>query len=91
MSLSPRKKFAWGMVVFVIVGVAIGIFAAETQIHALKWVFFAWIGIGSICLMQIRCPNCTTPVVYQGKMGGISIYAGYVRKTCQNCGHDLTK
>ena len=90
MSLSPQKKIAWGMVVFVVVGIGIAIVEGETHIDALKWVFFAWGGIGSICLMQIRCPNCETPVVYQGKLGGLSIYAGFVRRKCQNCGHDLT-
>ena len=90
MSLSPRQKFAWVLIVFVVVGIAIGVFEAETDIYELKWVFFAWIGIGSVCLMQIRCPNCATPVVYQGKLGRISIYAGFVRRKCQNCGYDLT-
>jgi hypothetical protein len=91
MNTSPRKIFACGMVLFILVGIAIGIAAAEIKIYSLKWIFLAWIVIGSFCLLKIRCPKCKTPVAYQGRLGKMSIYAGFVRKTCLNCGHDLTK
>jgi hypothetical protein len=81
------------MVIFVIVGLAIGITAGEFKDHSqvLMVAFFAWVAIGSLVLMQIRCPRCGTPVVYQGKLGKISLYAGFVRRQCQHCGEDLTK
>jgi uncharacterized membrane protein YhhN len=92
-SLSPRQKFAWGMVIFVAVGLAIAIAAGEYagQSQVPMVMFFAWCGIGSLLLMQIRCPRCGTPVVYQGKLGKLSVYAGFVRRHCQNCGDDLDK
>lgn len=93
MSLSPRQKFAWGMAIFVVVGLTIAVFAGEYKEKAqtLMVVFFAWGGIGSLVLMQIRCPRCDRPVVYQGKLGKLSLYAGFVRRHCQNCGEDLSK
>lgn len=81
------------MVIFVIVGLAIAIAAGERADHSqgLMVGFFAWVGIGSLVLMRIRCPRCGTPVVYQGKLGKVSVYAGFVRQHCQNCGEDLGK
>ena len=94
MKISPRAKFVYGMLIYILVGLAIGVVAAH--INARVWdpifiLFFAWGVICSLVLLQIRCPNCGTSVAHQGKMGGISFYAGFVRKTCQNCGYDLTR
>ena len=93
MNLSPRQWFIGCMVIFVAVGLAVGITAGEFDDHSqvLMVVFFAWVAISSLVLMQIRCPRCGTPVVYQGKVGKLSLYAGFVRRQCQNCGEDLTK
>lgn len=91
MSLSPREKFAYAAAVFVAMGLFIVIALVEVQARSLAVLFFVWIAVGSLALMQIRCPRCKTPVVYQGELGKISIYAGLVRKHCQNCGEDLTK
>ncbi len=90
MKLSPREKFIFAAMAFVLIGIAIVVILVETQSKALIVGFFAWIGIGSLLLTRIRCPNCGTSVAYQGKVGGLSIYAGFVRHSCQNCGHDLT-
>ena len=93
MSLSPRQRFAWGLAIFVIGGLTIAVIAGEFKEHSQAFMvaFFAWGGIGSFALMQIRCPRCGTPVVYQGKLGKLSLYAGFVRRNCQNCGEDLSK
>jgi hypothetical protein len=90
MKIAPRAKFVYATIVFIIVGLVIGGLLVETQASALAVCFFAWIIIGSWALSQIRCPSCDTSVAYQGKLGGLSIYAGLVRNKCQNCGHDLT-
>lgn len=88
---SPRKKFVYAACAFILVGLAIIIALVETQQTALIVAFFVWIMGGSFLLMRIRCPNCGVPVAYQGKLGSISIYAGFVRSKCQNCDADLTK
>jgi ribosomal protein S27AE len=93
MKISPRAKFIYGAIIFIVIGLAIGVMAAVTHARVMSSIFimfFAWIFIGSWVLSQIRCPNCGTSVAYQGKLGGLSIYAGFVRSECQNCGHDLT-
>ena len=93
MSLSPWQKFACVTAIFVSVGLAMGIIAGEFDIdtEVLMVVFFSWVAVCSFALMQIRCPRCSTPVVYQGKLGKVSLYAGFVRRHCQNCGEDLSK
>jgi len=88
---SPRKKFVYAACTFIVVGLAIVVALVETQETALTIAFFAWIMGGAFLLTRIRCPNCDVPIVYQGKLGSISIYAGFARKKCQNCGEDLTE
>lgn len=89
--ISPRMTFVLGVGMFVVVGIGIAFALIETQETALEVAFFGWIIGGSYLLSRIRCPNCGISVAYQGKLGGISIYAGFVRTRCQNCGEDLTK
>jgi len=93
MRLSPRQMFALGLLIFIAIGLAIGVVAAWFKQHSpvLMIIFFAWVAIGSVALMQIRCPRCGTPIAYQGKLGRLSLYAGFARRHCQNCGEDLTK
>lgn len=93
MKISPRAKFVYGMLIYVLVGLAILVVAGRT--NARVWdrifiMFFTWGIVGSLVLLKIRCPNCSTSVAYQGKLRGLSIYSGFVRRKCQNCGHDLT-
>jgi len=42
-------------------------------------------------LERITCPNCGTPVTYQGTIAGIRVRGGFIRKRCQQCGWDLDK
>jgi len=92
MNFSPRQKFIIAVFTFVAIGLGIGIAAGEAEeSFPLMAAFFIWIAVGSFGLMQIRCPRCDTPVVYQGKVGKFSIYAGFVRRNCQNCGESLTQ
>ena len=93
MNISPKSKFRCGALIFVSVGLAIGVIAAQTNAQVMSPIFilfFVWIVIGSWLLLRISCPNCGTSVLYQGRLGGLSMYAGFVRRKCQNCGHDLT-
>lgn len=90
MKLSTREKFIFAATAFILIGIAIVIVLFDTQSKLLAVGFFAWIGIGSFLLTQIRCPNCGAPVVYQGEVGRVAIYAGFVRHNCQKCGIDLT-
>lgn len=89
MKIPPRSKFVYTAIVFILIGLTIGGLLIETQKTILAVIFFVWIVVGSWALSSIRCPNCGTSVAFQGKVGGVSLYAGFVRRTCQNCGHDL--
>ena len=93
MNISPRGRFIYGMLIFIIIGLAIGVIDSMThgQVMGPMFIlFFVWGIVGSIALIKIRCPTCGTSVAFQGKVGGLSIYAGFVRRNCQKCGRDLT-
>ena len=51
--------------------------------------FFAVVGCAPSFLNRILCPNCGTPVTYQGTIAGLRIRGGFIRKKCQQCGWDL--
>lgn len=53
--------------------------------------FFAVIGFSPILLNKTTCPNCGTPVTYQGSILGFRIRGGFIRRRCQQCGWDLRK
>lgn len=53
--------------------------------------FFAVVGGAPFFLNKIRCPNCGTPVTYQGTIAGLRIRGGFIRRKCQQCGWDLRK
>jgi ribosomal protein S27E len=42
-------------------------------------------------LRKITCPNCGTPVTFQGGIGSLSVEGGFIRTKCQACGWDLRK
>jgi len=89
--MSPRVKFISFGLASIAIGLAIGVTLVSTQNKLLMAGFFGWIAIASFLLLRIRCPSCGVPVAYQGQFGRLSVYAGFARRTCQNCGHDLTK
>ena len=53
--------------------------------------FFSLIFFFRYIFGGIKCPNCGTPVTYQGAAFGFRISAGFVRRKCQECGWDLDK
>lgn len=53
--------------------------------------FFAIVFIIPRALDGINCPNCGTPVTYQGSLGGYKINGGFIHRYCRNCGWDLKK
>lgn len=53
--------------------------------------FFVVIYSAQFFLEKITCPNCVTPVTYQGTFAGFHVRGGFIRKKCQQCGWDLDK
>ena len=53
--------------------------------------FFIIIYNARYVLYRITCPNCGTPVTYQGTIAGFRIQGGFIHKKCQECGWDLDK
>lgn len=91
MKSPPQSRFIVILVMYMVVGFFIGVVLVETQYKPLLVVFFGWFIIASYLLRRIKCPSCEMPVIYQGKILGISLYGGICRRKCANCGHDLTK
>lgn len=91
MKFSPREKFGLGIATYVGVGFLLGSAMLYTQSYLLVAMFFGWSILASYGLWSIRCPQCDVPLVYQGKLGQFSFYAGFAHTKCQHCGWDLTK
>ncbi|MDO8653464.1 MAG: hypothetical protein Q7R66_14855 [Undibacterium sp.] len=90
MKVSPRTKF-WLVTMFFFVG----LFFVKPGWIGLNdtyedSVFFGWIIAGSIAISMVRCPNCGTPLIFQGKIGGIPLIIAFANKRCKKCDHDLT-
>jgi hypothetical protein len=51
--------------------------------------FFMVIAGAYFFLHRITCPNCGTPVTFQGVYAGIRIQGGWIRQRCQECGWDI--
>ena len=90
MKSPPQSRFIFIFLIFMVIEFFIGIVLIETQYKPLLVIFFSGVFIASYFLRRIKCPSCDMPVIYQGKVLGISIYGGICRRKCANCGHDLT-
>ena len=51
--------------------------------------FFAVILGMNSAIKGIKCPNCGTPVTFQGRIFGFAVHAGLIKHECQNCGWNL--
>jgi endogenous inhibitor of DNA gyrase (YacG/DUF329 family) len=89
--LSTQSRFVLTVIFCIVVGLFIGVLLMATQLNFLAFVFFGWVIVMSFLMYRVKCPNCDMPVVYQGKVMGISFYAGICKSKCANCGHDLSK
>lgn len=90
MKISPRARF-W----LVTIGVIVGAFIVSPEMIGLSekyedFVFFGWLILGSIAMSLVRCPRCGTPLVFQGRIAGIPLIAGFANRCCKKCGCDLT-
>jgi len=73
---------------------AIGLLLVWAALEVSNWFvlpFALFIYIPQFFLERITCPNCGTPVTYQGTIAGKRIRGGWIRKNCQECGWDLDK
>lgn len=91
MKTSTQSKFLIQLVCYMGIGFLIGLIMLETQSKILWLVLLGWTFLASYLMFKVKCPSCRMPVVYQGKVMGISFYAGICKSTCANCGYDLTK
>jgi len=88
MTAYKKNLLAWALIMAV--GVALGLAA----VYVTSWFlvpFFAVVVSVRFVLNRITCPNCGTPVTYQGEFRGIAIWGGFIRRHCQKCGFDLNQ
>lgn len=89
MKISTQSKFILIVIFCTIVGLIIGAWLMASQLSYLVFAFFGWVFIMSFLMYSVKCPNCEMPVVNQGKVMGISFYAGLCKRKCANCDYDL--
>jgi rubredoxin len=84
-----RKNIA----AWIIIG-AISIPAILATLYISNWfglILVLLIGGGRFILNEITCPNCGTPVTYQGSLLGFRVEGGFINRNCKACGWDLDK
>ena len=74
----------------------LGLLSILAALYLSNWflVLFALVVCtGHIFLKKITCPNCETPITYEGDgiLFGVRIPTDFFRKKCANCGWDLDK
>lgn len=73
---------------------AVGLSFILGMLYVTEWFvipFFILVASSYYIFNKITCPNCGTPVTYQGKLANFRIKGGFIRKKCQQCGWDLRK
>lgn len=89
--MSAYKKFvqAWIFIMSMALGFgALGLYLSPWFLAP----FFATVlFVPRVLLKGIVCPNCGTPVTYQGSLGPFKISGGFVHQRCRNCGWDLKR
>ncbi len=88
MTIYKRNLLTWVCIMFVELTLgAMGIYLSKWCILP----FFAGLFVVPHVLEKIVCPNCRTPVTYQGTLAAVRIEGGFIRRKCQQCGWDLNK
>lgn len=64
--------------------------AIKLEAGWLLWLFLLWPFVCSLLLYRVRCPECDTPLGFQGRLLGVPMYAAWTYHNCRSCGCDLT-
>jgi hypothetical protein len=80
------RTMAWALFMLVQITFIVG------ALYLSSWLLVPFvIGVltAPLLMNRIVCPNCATPVTYQGDVAGFRIKGGFVHRTCRQCGWDL--
>ncbi len=86
MSAYTKNVLSW------IVLMAVGLSAIAASLYVSAWFLIVLAGVifgARFVLERIVCPQCGTPVTYQGTLAGMRVHGGFIRRQCQQCGRDL--
>ena len=90
MTAFAKNRLAWACIM--ITGLALG----GAALYLSTWFivpFFANVFTGHIWLNRITCPNCATPLTYEGRslLARMAPPSAWSRKECAACGWDLRR
>ena len=88
MTAYKKNLLAWACIM------ALGFASGLAALYTSNWFVVPFVAIiysAQFVVERITCPNCGTPVTYQGNIAGFRIRGGFFRKKCQQCGWDLGK
>jgi RNase P subunit RPR2 len=86
MTAYKKNLLSWAVIM------TVGLSAGLASLYVSAWFLVAVaavVYIPQFFLERIVCPNCGTPVTYQGTLFGKRIRGGFIRRNCQQCGWDL--
>ena len=86
--MAPYTKnvLAWSAIM------SLGLAAILASLYVSNWFLLALAAVvygSQFVLKRITCPQCGTPVTYQGTVVGVAVHGGFIRKQCQACGWNL--
>ncbi len=86
MTAYKKNLLAWACIM------GIGLSSILAALYISNWFIEPFIAVicgAQFVVERITCPNCGTPVTYQGSIGGFRVRGGFIRSKCQQCGWDL--
>ena len=88
--MTPYRRFLRTWIYIGSVGLGFGLMA----MYLSQWFLIPFVGSVLVlprALDGIVCPQCGTPMTYQGSLCGFRIRGGFHHKRCRACGWDLNK
>jgi len=89
--MAPKSKFLLTLLCAIAIGFGIIIAWMFTGRDWVGYMIFVWVLIATWVMYQIKCPNCGAPVAYSARLGKVQILSAIPRRTCEECGYDLTR
>ena len=88
--MSAKSKFLLTLILALLGGLVVIATWLVTGHDWVAYLLFVWLLVGTWMLYRVACPQCGTPVAYSAKFGKLRILSAIPRRTCEQCGYDLT-
>lgn len=89
--MSPKSKFLLTLLSALVIGFGVIVAWLLSGHDWVGYMIFVWLFIATWAMYKIACPRCGAPVAYSARVGRVQILSAIPRRTCEQCGYDLTR